>query len=408
MERRLNLVPRARLLGAVLLILAGATACSGTGPIGRSAAATVNGVDISAGQVAEVVDAQERLLRAQAGGAEKQRAEAETQGQQVQTAEELAAQVEQALGQYRGSGADTIATSGAAQVLTALIGDQLYRDALTSTGGKVTDQLRATARTNLDQRITSLGIKADQVPRVLIDQAVEQAAVQAAIEATAPDSVRNQPVLTDQQYTDQLRGIYEAQVGDLTQLCLNLISTADEASGRAAKQRVEAGEAFADVAADVSSEGRAAAIDGAGACAATADVAGVLGDAAKTAQPGDLLGPAAANDGTVLLAQVDRIQVPTFEEARPQLEQANPNNSGNDASAALQQYVADALAKAGAVARVTVDPRYGTWDPATSAVVPPPDPKAVASSSTAVGAAPTPTPVPDQAPTPAPAPTTGP
>ncbi|MBA3281923.1 MAG: peptidyl-prolyl cis-trans isomerase [Acidimicrobiia bacterium] len=385
MERRRTLVDRARLVGVALVVLAGATACGDGGLVGRGPVATVNGADVAADQVEDLVAAQRRFLELRGTGAEKQRVEAEGQGQEVVTAKELAANIDDQVGAFDGTGADSMSTSGAAQVLTGLIQDQIYRDALRSAGGKVTKEQRAAARSEIEQQITSLGVDVKDVPDVIVDQAVEQAAIRAAIQATAPDDVKNQPPLSDDEYTEQLRGLYDAQVGDLTQLCVNVIVTDDEASGQAARQAVEAGQSFADVAAEASREAPEAAVDGAGGCVAVADVAGVLGEDATTAEAGDLLGPGQGADGSFILVEVDRVQVPTFEEVRPQIEQANPNTSAEDASAALDKFVDDTFAKAATRADVTVDPRYGTWEPKTRQVVPPADPGAARMSPSSSG-----------------------
>lgn len=366
-------------------------------------------MDISAGRVADVVDAQKRFLELSGVAAEKQRAEAakqaaaDPQAEPVLSADELAANIDDQIGQYTGAGADSLSTTGAAQVLTSLISDEVYRRALRSAGGSVTGEQRAAARKEVEQQITQTGVKLDDAPDVLVDRAVEQTAIQAAIEATAPDDVRNQPVLDDAQYTAQLQDLYDAQVSDLTQLCVNMIVTSDDAAGQAARQRVEAGEAFAAVAAELSSQGRDAAVDGAGGCVAVADVAGVLGDEAKGAEAGDLLGPGEGADGSFIFVEVDRVNVPTFDDVRAQLEQANPNTSVEEAAAAVQQYVDEAFAGAVAAADVTIDPRYGTWDRGAKAtadkearraqVVPPDDPGAATTTSvtTSVGATEAPT-----------------
>lgn len=375
-----------------LVVLAGATACGDGGLVGRGPVATVNGVDVAADQVQDLAAAQRRFLELRGAGAEKQRVQAKSQGQEVVSAKELAANIDEQVGAFDGTGADSLSTTGAAQVLTGLIQDQIYRDALRSAGGKVTPEQRAAARKDIEQQITSLGVKAKDVPEVIVDQAVEQAAIRTAIGATAPDEVKNQPVLTDQAYTDQLRSLYDAQVGDLTQLCLNVIITDTEITGQIARQAVEGGQTFADVAAKASREAPEAAADGAGGCVAVADVAGVLGDEATTAKAGDLLGPGKAADGSFILVEVDSVMVPTFEEVRPQIEQANPNTSVDDASAALDKFVEATFAKAVTRADVTVDPRYGTWDPKTRQVMPPADPGAarMSPSSSAGGDAPAP------------------
>ncbi len=381
-----------------LLVLTGTTACGGTGPLGRGPAATVNGHDISADEVEELVEAQVAYLEVSGEAAERRRAEAEATAdptaEPVMSAEDLAANIDGQISQFRGTGVDALSVEGAAQVLTSLISDELSRQALASAGGEVTEEQRAAAREEIDGQLTEAGVEEDQAPQVLVDRAIEQTALEAALEATAPDEVRDQPVVSDDEYTAELQALYEEQVGDFTQLCLNVVLAADEADADEARARIDDGESIADVAEDLSTEGRERAVDGAGACLATADAEAVLGDGARGAQIGDVFGPvdSGAGDGSFVVAEVDRLDVPAFEDLRPQLEQANPNTQGQDViDAALAAYVADLIAEAVEDADVTVDPRYGTWDagsPATAGgpglpaqVVPPEDPGATTTTT---------------------------
>ena len=374
------------MLAALVVV---ATGCGRAGPIGRSAAASVNGHAISAGHLQDSIEAQKQFLELRAPGAEKQRADAAAQGQQVMSAEQLQQAVQDQIGQFDGQGRKTLSTASAASVLSTLVNDQISREALVVAGAKVTDQQRQAARTDVEKQITSLDLKVDDVPAVIVDQAVEQSAIRTAIEATAPPEVRNPPVTSDADYTAQLRQIYDSQKSQLTQLCLDVILAKDEAAGKEARARVEAGEPFATVAADLSQQPVEAATDGGGGCVASSAVAGVLGDAANGAKAGDLIGPGQAQDGSILLVQVDRVQVPTFEEARPQLEQANPNTSAQEATdAGLQKYVNEIFTKATRRSDVTIDPRYGSWDPTSATVIPPPDPATTTQAPSVAGSEP--------------------
>lgn len=403
MERRRTSVRRAGLAGVVLLVLTAATACGESGPIGSSdVAATVNGTDILQEEVTDLVDAQRTYFEAANAAAEEQRAQAEEDAasnpgsaESIPTKEEYATSLDERLAPYVGEGDDTVPTAGAAQVLTTLLNDEIERQALADADGEVTEEQRTAARQSIEEQITQSGVDPADAPQLLVDQAVEAAAVRSALEATAPAEVTDQPVVSDDAYTAQLQAIFEEQKDDYTQLCVDLIITPDEAAATEARARIDAGESFEAVAAEVSTEGPEAATGGGGGCVATADVAGLLGDEANGAQPGDVIGPGSAADGSFIVIRVDRTQVPTFEDVRAQLEQANPNTQGQEArDAAVAAYVSELIAAAVADAEVTVDPRFGTWDagePAsdtsqgrTAQVVPPVDPEATTTTTEAV------------------------
>ena len=121
----------------------------------------------------------------------------------------------------------------------------------------------------------------------------------------------------------------------------------------AAYDRIDGGEDFATVAAEVSIDTTSAADGGDIGCVPRANIASVFGDAASTAEPGDLLAPA-DGEGSWLVVQVDDVNMPTFEEAGEVLAQMVPDDSG----AAAQELLAEAFA----TAKVTIDPRFGTWN----------------------------------------------
>jgi len=397
-ERRRTLVRRAGLAGVALIVLAGATACEGIGPVGPSPAATVNGHDISSADVRDVVRAQRVLVVATQKDEEKQRAaavKAEAQnptGQAVPSAQDLAAQHRSQLAAFDGTGSDAISTGAASSALTPLVLVQIYADAVHETGGKVTDAQRTTARADVTKQLTDLGLKAADLSKVFVDAYVELNALQAALVAERPASAAEQP-LSDAEYTKQLQAIYQSQRSSLTQLCADLIVAPNEAAGTAARKRLDAGEDFAAVAADVSQDPTAA--SGGKNCIALTNADAALGKGASTASKGDLFGPfdSGAGDGTVYLAKVDRIETPTFEDSRAQLEQANPNTQGADAKqAADDAFVQAKVDAAAARAKVTIDPRYGTWDPGSPStggsagrpaqVLPPVDPGATSAAFT--------------------------
>lgn len=358
-----------------------ATACGGDGLVGRAPAATVDGTAISMADVEELIEAQRDYYELARAATQERREQAQadadqngTDPGQIPSADDLDAQFDDQLAPFVGATDGSVPAQGVAQVLTTLVSMEIDRVALDEAGGEVTDEQRSTARSAIESSLQEDGIELDQVPQALLDQATEQGALQSALEATVPDSVRESAVLGDAEYTAELEAIYQEQVAD--KLCVNVIIGADEASAAAALDRVRAGELFADVAEEVSSAGREAAVDGAGGCFGPEDATSVLGGEAATAGAGDLLGPVVADPATGTFAAVQVSATPSFESLRPQLEQDNPNTSEQDAAAAVEAYLAELRLAAAAEVEVEVSSRYGRWDADRGAVVPPVDPRA--------------------------------
>lgn len=322
----------------------------------------------------DTVADQRQLIELLGDGAQSQRAEAEAAGQQVPPAEDLANEVAAELARFDGAGEGTLAADNTADILAALINDQLSLEALSVAGTSVTDADRDATRTEVEAQVAESGVEVAEIPSRVLDQIVEQRATRTAIEATAPEA----SVTSDDEYEQQLRDIYTAQVDQLDEVvCVNVLLAQDEASVADARSRIEAGESFETLALELSPDDVAAATDGGGGCPARAQVAEILGDEALTAEAGDLVGPGMAADGRFLLAEVDEVRKPTFEELRDQLAEANPNTQGAEAAAAeLNAYVQGVFDEATERSEVTVNSIYGSWSPESATVIPPPDPGA--------------------------------
>ena len=81
------------------------------------------------------------------------------------------------------------------------------------------------------------------------DHAIRELAFQSVVREQITDAMAAElPPLTG----EELQNLYELQLPALTQICLSRIIVETEAEGRAAVARLQAGEEFADVAADVS------------------------------------------------------------------------------------------------------------------------------------------------------------
>lgn len=339
---------RAGLAGAVVLLLSVVTACSGTGPLGAAPAATVNGHDISQSEVKDLADAQAAYL-------ETQRTVAADAGDD--------AGVERIDGLLDGYSGLTIDTASMSEILGSLVEIEILSGIVSDAGEEITEAERTENRTALMAQLKEQNITDAEPFEALVVVEIERKLLYEKVQGLASTSPED--------YEAELQAAYEANLGDLEELCVRLIATTDEAAAQAAYGRITAGEDFSAVATEVSIDTTSAPTGGDIGCVPRNNIASVFGDAATNAQPGDLLAPA-DGEGSWLIVQVDDVNVPTFEEAREGLTQMVPDTS----EAAAQKLLMKAFEKAD----VTIDPRFGTWSPETATVVPPVDPSPTTTS----------------------------
>lgn len=348
--RRPTLRRRLRRLAAPLLVVALATAC-GSGPIGAASAATVDGTAIAPDDVRELIDAQVAYFEAarEAG----------------LVPDEQLDMFEEQLATYRSEGRDAMPTAGAAEALTSLIELEVLEGLLAERDGDVDDAEVDTLRSQLVDELEQQGITEIDDIDALIDAESRRQAVLAALTELIADPDERE---------EQLAELFEAAVGDFTQLCSLVLVTDDEDSARAGLDRIEAGEDFAAVAAEVSTDEGVAEAGGDIGCQAAADIAGLIGDVAFDAEPGDRIGPLevtldpTGETTSWLVLEVTEVDVPTLEDIRPQLEAQLPEPG--------QEALREAVGEAFAEADVSVQSRYGTWDGELGRVEPPVDPSA--------------------------------
>ncbi|HEX2576174.1 MAG TPA: peptidyl-prolyl cis-trans isomerase [Aquihabitans sp.] len=332
---------RARLAGLALVVLTGATACGGDGPVGggggSATVATVDGHDISFDDVRDLLQAQERFY-----------AERKEEG-----VPEEAAQLDELLAGVRGTGRDTLGAAGFSSALQELITYQAVVDELEENDVEITDADRDATRAQLAEQVGG----EQELARLDREYVAATVRTQTAL-AKLQELVDAEPA-ADGPTEDELRELYE-QTKDSQPICLNVILAADEAGAAAAKARVEGGEAFADVAAEVSQDPGSAAQGGFVGCG-TPEVAAQTfpGDYTDVAV-GDLVGPTPTTGGVVLV-EIESTTGPTFEQIRPTLEEQLAAEGPEDAAIDVR------LAEIVREADVTVDRRYGTWDPGEAA-----------------------------------------
>ncbi|MEO6988449.1 MAG: peptidylprolyl isomerase, partial [Aquihabitans sp.] len=251
----------------------------------------------------------------------------------------------------------TIETATAAEFVTALVEIEIL-------SGVLSDADLEISQADRDEQTEALAEKL-KTEQQIDDMEPFEALVRLEIERNLLYEKVTEAASSPDDYEAELRAAYEENSSNLEELCVHIIVTEDQAAAQAAYERVTSGEDFSSVATEVSIDETSAPSGGDIGCIPRAGIANVFGDVATTAKPGDVLAPA-DGEGSWLMIQVDDVNMPTFEEARETLTQMVPDNS----EAAVQELLAEAFTSA----EVTIDARYGTWNPDNGAVTPPVDP----------------------------------
>ena len=354
MERRHFFSARARLVGLALLVLTATAGCGSDGLRTSRPVATVDGHEITLAKVTDLIDAQVAYTEVALKAAKKA-------GQPA----DVLKRGEETLATLRGTGTDTISSTGAAQAISTLIEIEVLRTALKKADGKIADKDRKSTRADLKEQLSSQKISITEAMKPLVEAEVERQALLDALK---------KKVAPSDEYEAKLQEAYKTQLDLLSQLCVKLVVTEDQPSSQAAFDRIKGGEDFGAVAADVSIDATSAAAAGDLGCVARSQLAGVFGlDAIDAAKVGDLLGPA-DGQGSFLIIKITGTKVPTFAESRAQLAEQLPDDSAIERD--------KVLAEAFVAADVTVDARYGTWDAKKATVVPPVDPLATTTTTT--------------------------
>lgn len=364
------------------LITVGLVGCGGAGPVGRGPIATVNGTEISRSDVEELIAAEREMIETTAALAREQAGAADAQF----TVEDVDRSVSEELARISGSGANTISTDAASQQVAELVQLELLRTAVEEAGGEVTDQHREDALAALESQIVQSGLSVDSVPQAMLDHHAERTAVNAALEETVPDDIGVGLGMSAEEYEQSLREIFDTNGPSYRQACLHELIFDEEEAAVDAVARLEDGDDVAAVYADLGIDDPGLAP---GDCQSlpAGTLVEIVGEEAFTAEAGHVFAPeqVPGTDGGQpaywSVITVEEVDVPEFEDVRDRIAQDFPDSTEAQLEEARNRFLDDLLRSVFADAEVTIDPRYGTWDPETGAVAAPVDP----------GAAPTPT-----------------
>ncbi|SDN21626.1 peptidyl-prolyl cis-trans isomerase SurA [Geodermatophilus siccatus] len=238
-------------------------------------------------------------------------------------------------------------------VLTRLVTAELY-DRVAQRYGVTVDDADVQAR--LDELL------AGEDPEAVYAQAAAQGVARADVFETVRQQLLRQRVAESQGLAgelgeEELRAAYEQQAPSLAQVRLGYVNVPDQAAADAAVAALNADPGtYPAIAAQYPGQATLPEVT----TRAPADVPAPLADVVGSAAPNSATSLTVPDLPGVLVVFVGEPAVPSFEEARPDLEEA----ALADADAAAQELVADVRAGID----VTVNPRYGAIE--DGAVVP--------------------------------------
>ncbi|MEZ5143674.1 MAG: peptidylprolyl isomerase [Acidimicrobiales bacterium] len=273
-------------------------------------------------------------------------------------------------------------TTMTAQVLTLYAQSWLFIDLVAQRGIAVTDQQREEGRQALAQLVggsssTQAGASAASLDALGPLQPV-------LVEGYAAQTALGESLLNPDEVAAKGRAAYDANKDQLVQACASVIliappgadtattapSAADidaqQARADSVKARLDGGADFAAVAATESAEPQSRAQGGSIGCRSRSQSASLpqeFVDALFVAPVGQVTGPLRSADGWYLIKVTSR-DAPPYEQVQAQIESQVRQTDG-------QKAIGAAFAEAVKGMTVTVDPRYGRWDPAQQAVAPP-------------------------------------
>jgi len=343
---------RARpLLAAVALVVIalGAGACDP----GRPPAATVEGIEIPASRVDDVL----------AGI--------------IEADEDLREQIE-------GAGEDTYTSESASQVLNLLVVRAVMADAARERGVRPTDEDRSEARTDLEEFFGGTG-DAEERGKAIVDK-IPEGTRRWLLRLAAEGKALQRDLVGEGSPDDAAREYYEANPDLFATICLDLLVVA-EADLAPVQGRLAAGEDFRTLSEEVSVDPTVNESPERTNCASVSQLQQGLGADAfaqvQAAGDGGVAGPFQYDDqGNVVLVRASAGPVQPYEAVAEELAQQIPATG----EAELQAFLAEALPGA----EVRIDPRFGSWNGKQGEVRPPPggasEPADVA-ETTAPGAA---------------------
>lgn len=157
-------------------------------------------------------------------------------------------------------------------------------------------------------------------------------------------------------------GYYNTHPDDFTKLCISLIAVNDQATADTVVAQARAGADFAALARQVSVDPQTKDSGGDIGCRLPFEFNPTVSELLQAGKTGEVLDPIPGNGGISIVKITDR-QLASLDEVRAQAEELATSTAGRSFGTWLRQARLDA--------KVTVDPRYGTFDQATFQINPP-------------------------------------
>jgi foldase protein PrsA len=252
-------------------------------------------------------------------------------------------------GAVTGNGSDTVTADFARQALQREIVVRVAEQENKARGGQVTPEIEAAARDDVQSQF---GLEAFQAfptsfQKTLIDQNAQIFALRAKVAGSTLDDAA-------------LEKVFDADPSQFDEVCAShiLLNTKEDAD--AVEARLKAGEDFAKVAADVSIDTGSASNGGDLGCIAKGVTVPEFETPLFAQKVGTISDPVQTQFGYHVIKVTDR-KSPAFADAKPLVLKKVLDDSDTDFNKVLNE----GLAKA----KVTVDPRFGVWNPSLSQVV---------------------------------------
>ena len=157
-------------------------------------------------------------------------------------------------------------------------------------------------------------------------------------------------------------GYYDTHPDDFTKLCISLIAVSDQATADSVIAQARGGADFAALARQMSVDPATKDNGGDIGCRLPSDFTPTVAQVLQAGKTGDVLDPIPGSSGLSIVKITDR-QLAPLDEVRTQAEELATANAGKAFGTWLRQARVDA--------KITVDSRYGTFDPTTFQINPP-------------------------------------
>jgi hypothetical protein len=326
-------VKRALLLVVCCLALAPACAEKSNAP-----AASVNGVTVTTKDVVDELDA----IRANPDYLENIDGQFKQQGSAV---------VGSAAGSYDAGFVGQVLMR---QLQFALAHDEVERRQL-----EVTDDCKEAAKNDL---IQSLGGGDEQKGQEQL--AGFSADYRNKIEGWYTDQFVLQSDLVHQPCGGEAAGkaYFDAHPEEFVQLCVSVISLADENTANAVAEQARAGGDFASLAQQFSTDTKSGSMGGDAGCLYPSEISSVFAPTLQATATGAVTDPVTNNNGFLVFKVTDR-KPAAYSDVSSQAEQLALRDQSVEFGSWLRHAFEDG--------QVTVDPRYGTFDPSTYKITPP-------------------------------------